>query len=147
MKISTRGRYGLRALEELALHYGEGPVLIKDIAKKQGISQYYLEQIVMVLKAAGMVKSIRGAKGGIALTRPPHEIKLGDVLQVLEGSTAPVECVDNAQSCFRSTFCVSRDVWVEMKQAIDQVLVSKTLQDLVDQHKIKEQPKPGMYYI
>ncbi len=147
MKMSTRGRYGIRALYELALHYGEGPVLIKDIAKRQGISQNYLEQIVLVLKAAGIIKSLRGAKGGITLARPPHQISLIEAIQTLEGSVAPVECVDNAEACPRANFCASRDIWVEMKQAINQVLVSKTLQDLVDQHKIKEQPKPGMYYI
>lgn len=147
MRISTRGRYGVRALEELALHYGEGPLLIKDIAKNQGISQYYLEQIILVLKAAGVVKSIRGSKGGITLARPPYQIKLSEALQVLEGSVAPVECVDDIQACSRSAFCVSRDIWVEMKQAIDQILQSKTLQDLVDQHKKKGQPESEMYYI
>jgi len=147
MKLSTRGRYGVRALLELALHYGEGPVLIKDIAASQEISQHYLEQIVIALKASGLVKSIRGAKGGIALAKLPSQIRLDEALQVLEGSTAPVECVDNARACSRSSFCVTRDVWNELKKAMNGVLESMTLQDLVERQRRKEKVEAVMYNI
>ena len=132
MKLSTRVRYGTRALVDLATHYGEPPQLIKEIARRQAISQHYLEQIIIVLKSAGLVKSIRGAKGGIILAKPPSSIRLSDIMNALEGSTAPVECVDDAAACNRSSFCVMRDVWVEMKGAIDGVLEKKTLQNMVD---------------
>ncbi|MCX8126365.1 MAG: Rrf2 family transcriptional regulator, partial [Dehalococcoidia bacterium] len=106
MKLSTRVRYGMRAMVDLSAHYGERPQLIRDIARRQGISQHYLEQIIIVLKSAGLVKSIRGAKGGIILARAPSQIKLSEVMKVLEGSTAPVECVDDAAVCSRSPSCV-----------------------------------------
>ena len=147
MKLSTRGRYGVRALLELALHYGGGPVLIKDIATSQEISPHYLEQIVIVLKAAGLVKSIRGAKGGITLAKPPSQIRLEEALQALEGSTAPVECVDDARVCSRSSFCVTRDIWIEMKRAMNGVLESMSLQDLVERQRRKEKAEAVMYNI
>ncbi|MEW6142938.1 MAG: RrF2 family transcriptional regulator [Chloroflexota bacterium] len=132
MKLSTRVRYGMRALVDLSAHYGEPPQLIREIARRQGISQHYLEQIIIVLKSAGLVKSIRGAKGGIILAKAPSQIKLSDVMKVLEGSTAPVECVDDAGVCIRSPYCVMRDVWSEMKDAINGVLEARTLQEMVD---------------
>lgn len=147
MKLSTRGRYGIRALLELALHPGDGPMLIKDIATRQEISEHYLEQIVIALKAAGLVKSIRGAKGGIILAKTPSQIRLSDALQVLEGSTALVECVDDARACSRSPFCVTRDIWVEIKKAMNGVLESTTLKDLVERQKKKEQTATVMYNI
>ncbi len=146
MKLSTRGRYGIRALLELALHRGDGPMLLRDIAGRQEISEHYLEQIVIVLKASGLVKSIRGAKGGIILAKSPSQIRLSDALQVLEGSTALVECVDNAGVCSRSASCVTRDIWVEMKKAMDGILESMTLQDLVERQEKKQQPV-AMYNI
>lgn len=122
----------MRALVDLAAHYGEHPQLIKEIARRQGISQHYLEQIIIVLKSAGLVKSLRGAKGGIILAKAPSQIRLSEVMKVLEGSTAPVECVDDALVCSRSSYCVMRDIWIEMKGAVDGVLESKTLQEMVD---------------
>ena len=132
MKLSTRVRYGSRALVDLAIHWGEAPQLIRDVARRQEISQHYLEQIIIVLKAAGMVKSLRGAKGGVFLARPPSQIRLSEVMRVLEGSTAPVECVDNFALCTRAPLCATRGVWTDVKKAIDTVLENKTLQDLVD---------------
>lgn len=135
MKLSTRGRYATRAMLDLALHLGEGPLLAKDISSRQQISARYLEQVFTPLRVAGLVKTIRGARGGFSLARPTSEIRLLDIIRATEGSTAPVECVDDAQACPRSTSCVARDVWVRMKQATDEVLASTTLQDLVDQHR------------
>lgn len=134
MKVSTRVRYGMRALVDLSVHYGESPQLIREIARRQGISRHYLEQIILVLKSAGLVKSIRGAKGGIVLAKAPSKIRLSEVMRVLEGSTAPVECVDDAATCSRSPYCVMRGVWSDMKDAINGVLESKTLQEMVDRH-------------
>jgi len=147
MKLSTRGRYGVRALLDLALHSGKGTVLLKDIARRQGISLPYLEHVVTPLVAAGLVKSTRGARGGVLLLKPPAEIKLSEVVQVLEGSLAPVDCVNNPALCHRSTFCVTRDIWVEMKEAMSHVLDSTTLQDLVERQRQKGQAETGMYHI
>jgi len=147
MKLSTRGRYGIRALLELALRQNESPVLLRDIAESQQISLAYLEHLITPLVVNGVVRSTRGARGGISLARDPREIKMNEVFQILEGSTSPVDCIDNPDTCLRSGKCAVRDVWDEMKRAVDEVLESKTLQDLVEQQKSKEQLSPGMYYI
>jgi len=147
MKLSTKGRYGLRALLDLALHQGEGLVLLKDIARRQEFSLPYLEHLIAPLIAAGVVKSTRGARGGVSLLKPPSEIKLSEVVQLLEGSITPVDCVNNPALCHRSTFCVTRDIWIEMKEAMSQVLDSTTLQDLVERQKGKGRPEEMMYYI
>jgi len=147
MKLSTRGRYGTRALLELALHQGEGPVLLKDIAQRQQISLRYLEHVITPLIAGGIVRSTRGARGGVSLAKPPQEVRLSEVIQLLEGSIAPVDCVNNPRVCSRSAFCVTRDIWGELKKAMDSVLESTTLQDLVERQKRKEQPEEVMYHI
>ena len=137
MKLSTKGRYGTRALLDLALHWGEGPVLLKDIARRQEIPLFYLEHLITPLVAGGIVKSIRGPRGGVSLLKHPREIKLSEVIQLLEGSIAPVECVDNPKAYPRSAFCVTRDIWHEVKKAMDGVLESTTLQDLVERQRQK----------
>jgi Rrf2 family cysteine metabolism transcriptional repressor len=147
MKLSTKGRYGLRALLDLALHQGEGLVLLKDIARRQEFSLPYLEHLITPLIAAGVVKSTRGARGGVSLIKPPSEIKLSEVVQLLEGSITPVDCVNNPALCHRSASCVTRDIWIEMKEAMSQVLDSTTLQDLVERQKRKGCPEEMMYYI
>ncbi len=147
MKLSTRGQYGTRALLDLALHGGNGPVPLKDIASRQDISLHYLEHLIGPLVTAGIVGSTRGAKGGIQLKKQPQEIKLSQVVPLLEGSLAPVECLNNPESCPRYELCVTREVWARMKQALDEVLESTTLQDLVERQLSKEQSKKEMYYI
>ena len=146
MKLSTKGQYGTRALLDLAINWDKGPIQLKDIAKRQNISLPYLEHLITPLIGAGLVGSTRGAKGGVWLATPPEEVKLSEVIQLLEGSIAPVECVNRPETCSRSEFCVTRDVWDELKRAINGVLESTTLQDLVERQKKKEQPK-AMYYI
>jgi Rrf2 family cysteine metabolism transcriptional repressor len=141
MKLSTRGRYGLRALLDLALHQDEGLVLLKDVARRQEFSLPYLEHLIAPLIAAGLVRSTRGARGGVLLLKPPAEIKLSEVVQLLEGSIGPVDCVNNPALCHRSAFCVTRDIWVEMKEAMSHVLDSMTLQDLVERQQRKSHPK------
>jgi len=147
MKLSTKGRYGTRALLELALHQGKGPVPLKDIAHSQQISLHYLEHIVTPLVVAGIIRSTPGARGGVWLARSPEEIKLSEVMGLLEGSIALVECVNDPKYCSRSDFCVTRDIWGELKEAMDGVLESTTLQDLAERQKRKEQPEEVMYHI
>ena len=147
VKLSTRGRYATRALLDLALHQGEGPSQLKDIARRQQISLRYLEHLITPLIAVGIVRSTRGPKGGVSLAKPPGEIKLSEVIPLLEGSIAPSACVDNPGICSRSDYCVTRDVWGELKRAMDGVLKSTTVQDLVERQEKKEQPEKAMYYV
>ena len=147
MKLSTRGRYATRALLDLAFHEEEEPVLLKDIAQRQQISLRYLEHLITPLIAAGIIRSTRGVKGGIWLAKPPQEIKLSEVIRLLEGSIAPVDCVNNPEICIRSEFCVTREIWSELKKAMDDVLESTTLQNLVERQKRKKRPEQVMYYI
>ena len=147
MKLSTRGRYGTRALLELALHYGEGPIPLKDVAQRQQISLQYLEHLISPLVKAEIIRSARGLRGGVWLAKPPQEIKLSEIIQLLEGSIAPVECVNDPKYCTHSDLCVTRDIWGELKKAMDGVLESTTLQDMVERQKRKERPKEVMYYI
>jgi Rrf2 family cysteine metabolism transcriptional repressor len=137
MKLSTKGRYGVRALLDLALHQSAGLVPLKDIARRQEISLPYLEHLITPLVAGGLVKSTRGARGGILLLKPPAQIKLSEVVQLLEGPVAPVDCVNNPELCHRSTSCVARDIWVQMKEAMSKVLDSTTLKDLVERQRQK----------
>ncbi len=147
MKLSTRAQYGTRALLDLALHSGERPVLLKDIAQRQQISLPYLEHLITPLIAGGIVWSTRGPRGGISLAKSPQEIKLSQVIRLLEGSIAPVECVNDSKYCSRSDSCVTRDIWSELNEAMNEVLESTTLQDLVERQRRKERPAEAMYYI
>lgn len=147
MILSTKGRYGARAMLDLAINYGEGPILLRDIARRQEISEKYLEHFVSALRRAGLVRSIRGARGGYVLARPPSEIRLSEIMKVLEGSMAPVECVDDPQVCHRAKLCVTRDIWKKMKEAIDNILESTTLQDMVERQKNKESSQAIIYSI
>jgi Rrf2 family protein len=147
MKISTKGRYGTRALLDVALHQDDSPVQLKVIAQRQQISLHYLEHIVTPLIAAGLLRSTRGAYGGVSLGRPPNEIVLSEVIQVLEGCITPVECVDDPNVCSRADICATRDVWTDVKKAMAGVLESVTLQDLVERQKDKQKLASAMYYI
>jgi Rrf2 family protein len=135
MKLSTRGRYGVRIMLELALHFGEGPVLLKDIAERQGISEKYLWQLINPLKSMGLIKSIRGARGGYVLAREPAEINLREILRILEGSLFLVDCVDDPAACDRSESCITREIWSETSKNISQSLESMTLGKMVERHK------------
>ena len=132
MKLSTRTRYGIRAILELAQSGKKGPLQLKIIAQRQDISVKYLEQLMVVLKAAGFVRSVRGSKGGYVLAKAPEQIALSDVLHCLEGTVTTVECVENKDYCARAADCAARDLWVKVQNAIEDVLQSMTLQDLVD---------------
>lgn len=147
MKLSTRTRYGTRALLEMALRKDEGPIFLREIAKEQQLSLPYLEQLISPLVAAGIVRSVKGPKGGVSLAKEPEDINLGDVMHLLEGTTAPVECVVNPGVCERSSSCVTRDVWSELNDVVDAFLRSKTLQDLVEDQKKKNESETDMYFI
>lgn len=135
MKLSTRSRYGLRAILELAMEYGAGPLQIKVIAKRQDISNKYLEQLMAILKSSGLVRSIRGAKGGYILAKEPREVRVSDIFTALEGPLVTVDCLDHPEFCTRCTDCVTRHVWAEIQNSIQGVMESITLQDLVDKSK------------
>ena len=138
MKLSTRTRYGMRAILELARNNGDRPLQVRTIAQRQDISVKYLEQLMTILKSAGFVRSIRGSKGGYILARSPDEIKLNEVFNCLEGFVATVDCVSNSNLCKRTDDCVTRQVWAQVQNAIQNVLKSITLQDLVDRTKHKD---------
>ena len=140
MKLSTRTRYGMRAIMELTGHYGKGPLQSRIIAERQEISAKYLEQLMTILKTGGLIRSFRGVKGGYVLAKPPNQIKISDVFNCLEGPSFTVECLENRDYCERVADCITRQVWVEVQQAIEAVLQSMTLQDLVDRAKNGKKP-------
>lgn len=136
MRLSTKGRYGLKAMFDLAMNYGEDPVSLTTIAARQGVSVNYLEQLISPLRKAGFVRSVRGAQGGYLLTVRPNEITVKDVLETLEGPLAPTDCVkdEGENSCDNAEYCVTRLIYEKMKESIDQVVSSITLQDMIDDH-------------
>ena len=137
MKFSTRTRYGTRALVDLCLHVHGERTKLKDIAARQRLSLPYLEQIIAPLLTAGIVMSTRGRDGGITLLKQPAQIKLSQIIQLLEGTMAPVECVTHPELCARVGQCSTRDIWCQIQKAIDDVLENTTLQDLVDAERKK----------
>ena len=141
MKISTKGRYGLRLMLDLAVHCNGGLVPLRDISARQGISEKYLEQIMMLLNRAGLVRSVRGSQGGYMLARPAKQITVGDVLRTMEGSLAPVDCVaDGTAVCDMAETCVTMEVWAKLKAAVDGVVDSITLADMVERYHEKNPP-------
>jgi len=134
VKLSTKGRYGIATMYDLAMHNGQGPVSLKIIAQRQMISEHYLEQLIGMLRKAGYVKSIRGAHGGYSLAKDPSEISVGDIIKVMEGPIAPVDCLltekADESSCNRVGICVARGVLAKVRDSINSVLDSVTLNDL-----------------
>lgn len=134
MKISTKGRYAVRVMLDLALHNTGECIPAKEIAKRQGISEKYLEQIIAVLNKAGYVNSVRGAQGGYRLSRAPEEYTVGMILRQTEGSLAPVACLEeDTEECERCDTCVTLAVWKKLYEAINQVVDNITVADLVKQ--------------
>ena len=135
MKISTKGRYALRLMLDLALAEPGEPIPLRNVAERQDISDKYLEQIVTPLSRAGLVRSIRGAGGGYMLTRAPSQYTVGEILRPLEGSLAPVSCVDGSECCGRADQCVTMEVGRDIQKAVSGVVDHITLQDLVDRQR------------
>ncbi|SHI91522.1 RrF2 family transcriptional regulator [Lutispora thermophila] len=135
MILSTRGRYGLKMMLELALNYGKGAMSLKDIANKQSLSDTYLEHLISPLRKNGLVNSTRGAQGGYELAKPPNEIKAGDVIRVLEGSLAPAKCVlEDEPECSNADYCATRLLYEKITESINNVIDSISLQDMVDDY-------------
>ena len=148
MKLSTKGRYAVRLMLDLTLHRGDKPVLLREIARREEISARYLEQLILNLKMAGLVKSIRGAKGGFILGRPAEDITLLEIFKASEGSLSIVECLEDISFCKQSKTCVSRDLWLELKKAMETILKRWTLAKLAEQqHSKKGEAQLSLYNI
>lgn len=133
MRISTKGRYAVRLLLDIAINDAAEPVRLKDTAERQNISMKYLEQIISILVRAGIVKSIRGPQGGYRLVKEPKDYTVGMILRYVEGSLAPVACLeDEINECERQSECVTLRIWQELNDAINAVVDKYTLQDLID---------------
>ena len=146
MKISTKGDYGVRALIELAHHYGEGPLQSAEIAARQEVPEPYLDQLLTNLRRAGFIRSVRGPQGGHALIRDPREVKLSEVIVALEGSLAPIACVDDPEACTRTGGCVQREVWEQVRDATLEVLEHVSIADLAEKERVYSR-NGGRYYI
>ena len=127
MKLSTRSRYGTRLMVQLAKNYGKGPLQIGDISEREGISVKYLEQLIIPLKKAKLIKSVRGPKGGHSLTKSPQRITIGEIVRAVEGNTELVDCITRPQVCERSNSCPTRDVWKSATKAMYKELDKTTL--------------------
>ena len=131
MKISTRGRYGLRAMLELARCHGRSPVMMSVLAERESLSRKYLHGLLTALKEAGLVRSVRGPGGGFLLAQAPSEIRLSQILLALEGPLSLVDCVADKRACGRTKSCTARRVWTELSRTIESVLEKITLEDLI----------------
>ena len=147
LKLSTKVRYGTRAMLDLAVHVDEGPVLLKDVAHRQEISLKYLDSILASLKSAGLVKATRGSKGGYVLSEPPSKISVSQIVEALEGPLELVECIKRKDFCHRVNSCVTHDIWYELGKAMEVVLKTTTLESLIIRDKKKNRAGGKMYYI
>ena len=139
MKMSTKGLYALRLMLDLAIHHSGAYIPLSGISKRQEISGKYLEQIITPLNKAGYVKSSRGAQGGYMLAKEPSSYTVGMIIRLVEGNLAPVECVvDNSPACHRADFCISKEIWQNVKEAVDNVIDNITLADLVEKYNQEE---------
>lgn len=130
MRLSTKGRYGVRLMIDLAACKNGKPGVLRNIAERQGVSEKYLWKMIPPLKSAGLIKSVRGAKGGYVLSKSPAAISLKELLSVLEGPLSLAECVDTPSVCTRSDFCVTRNIWKDMSEKVSQVFDTVSLKDI-----------------
>ena len=135
MKLSTRGRYGIHAMYDLALNVEGGPQSIKAFAEREGIPEAYLEQLIAVLKRKKLGNSTRGAQGGYVLSRPPEQITVGEVLRALEGGLNLVDCLDEEEACGKSCACPSRIVWMKLRDGLNAIVDGITLRDMTEDYK------------
>ena len=133
MKLSTRGRYGTRVMVDLAVHGGDMPVLLKDIARRDKLSVRYLERIVPLLKKAGLIRSVRGARGGYLLSGEPSGITLGSILRALEGNLGPTKCAKTPSACRRIELCAAHGIWKKIADDISRTLDKVTLKDMAEE--------------
>ncbi len=138
MRLTTKGRYGLRLMLELALRDGPGPVLVELLERRSGISGKYIHQLMLALKNAGLVRTVRGPRGGYELAKPAETITAYEVVSVLEGPPVPVECVTEPAACERAGACVTRDLWREVAAAVETVLRTATLAELARRARDRE---------
>lgn len=134
MKLSTKGRYGVKAMVDLAIHYGGEPVSIKSISERQNISEYYLEQLFSPLRKANLIKSIRGAQGGYILSREPKDITVAEIMDVLEGPIEISDCLEDG-NCTNVDCCATRLLWAKVKESIDKVFEATTLEDILNDYR------------
>lgn len=134
MKISSKGRYGIKAMLELALVYNKETISVRSIAEKKNISELYLEKIFSKLRKAELIKSMRGIKGGYSLADSPENITIKNIMDALEGPISISECIENNKSCDNLDTCATRVLWVKIRDAIDDIFLSVTLQDIIDEH-------------
>jgi len=133
LRLSTRGHYGLKAMFDLAQHYGTEPIPLKTVAERQNISENYLEQLIATLRKTGLVKSVRGSQGGYILARDPEKITVGDIIRVMEGPIAPVDCVSEIEpaECIQSEYCITRSVWARVRDSLAELMDSISLADML----------------
>jgi len=139
LRLSTKGRYGVLAMVELALHYGQGPVSIKEISEKQNFSDSYMEQLFSTLKNAGLVRSLRGAHGGYVLSRDPSDISVGDIIRALEGPIEIAECTNENDNfeCIKSLDCLTRGLWEDIRDSINNVIDHRSLRHLLENKSLE----------
>lgn len=142
MQLSTKARYAVRAMVELAIHYGQGQLQLKEISKNQGISEKYLDQLLSPLRAKGYVYTLKGSQGGYCLARPPEEITIYQIISIVEGSLAPAPCIDNPKTCPRVDICATRDVWMGLKDRLIEELESINLAMLA-QRQVEKNRQAG----
>lgn len=149
MLVSRKGDYATRALQDLALHYDQGPVQIEGIARRQGLPLRYIEQVLLILKRAGFLRSKRGVNGGYFLAKPPGEITIGEVLRAVEGPVAPIFCVTGGKReiCPKEGLCALQDLWAEVRDAVSKIVDSTTLEDISQRLLAKQEAARVIYQI
>jgi Rrf2 family protein len=147
MRVTMKSDYGLRAMIDLAVHYGAGPIPSGAIAARQRIPEHFLDQLLVTLRRAGLLKSLRGPQGGHLLARPPAQITMSEVIHALDGSTAPMECLPTPSACELTPGCAIRDVWRQVEDYAQRLLELTTLQQLAEKHRTPQQTAEAMYYI
>ncbi|MCR4434372.1 MAG: Rrf2 family transcriptional regulator [Clostridiales bacterium] len=149
MRLSTKGRYGIKAMLDLAIHNSEGYITLKSIAQRQEISENYLEQLFASLKKADLVKSTRGSHGGYILAKSPNDITVGSILRALEGSLAPVACVDEdvQEKCTRSDTCVAKIIWEKIRDSVNDAVDSITIGSILEEYDNNSKSSDCLDYI
>ena len=149
MKVSTKGDYATRAMQDLALHYEKGPVQIEEIARRQHLPARYLEQILLSLKRAGFVESKRGVSGGYYLAKHPREITIGAIIRAMEGPIVPIFCVDSGprEVCIEEPHCSLRDIWGDVRDAVVRIVDLTTLEDLCQRIRARQEQREVSYQI